>query len=410
MTTRQPAWHVSRRRSVDVFVLTASVFDKARRPIRLTILTGFLGSGKTTLLNRLLRETAVTNTAVVVNEFGEAGIDQLLVETASSDGVIELSDGCLCCSVRGELVETLITLATRPRPSDDSALERVIIETTGLADPVPILASLMTHPGLLETYALDGVVAVVDRLAGARNLAEREEAQRQVAVADRIVLTKSDLALETEAESPDAAIAALNSRAPVIDAGDGRALASRLLNCGVYDPASGTADPYRWLGVESGAELRLSAARDDAHGADDSALPHHHNHDHAHDHHGAVRSFSIVCREPVAWDAIDGFLDLLRSTQGQRILRMKALVYTREYPERPVVLHGVQGYLHPPAQLPAWPAGANRETRIVLIGEALPETYVRDLFAAFTGGVRTDAPDRTALEANPLAVPGHRFV
>lgn len=361
----------------------------AGAPIRLTVLTGFLGAGKTSLLNRLLSETPVANLAVVVNEFGAVGLDQVLIETASSDGVIELSEGCVCCTVRGALIDTLVMLATRTRPVGTPALERVIVETTGLADPTPILASLMTHPLLSEAYALDGVVTVVDHLAGAANLAERPEARRQVAVADRIVLTKGDLVADADPVSLLDAIAALNPAVRFVDAKDGEGLAHRLFGCGVVDPVTGVADPARWLG---------------------HAAPVHEGHgSHNHSVHGAIRSFAIVQAEPVAWDAVVAFLDLMTATQGERILRMKAIVHLRESPARPVVLHGVRTYQHPPAQLPAWPAGMVPETRIVLIGDQLDETYVRDLFAAFTGGLRSDAPDRAAIEANPLAVPGHSF-
>ncbi|NDV87383.1 GTP-binding protein [Aurantimonas aggregata] len=362
----------------------------AGAPIRLTVLTGFLGAGKTSLLNRLLSETPVANLAVVVNEFGAVGLDQLLIETASSDGVIELSEGCVCCTVRGALVDTLVMLATRSRPAETPPLERVIVETTGLADPTPILASLMTHELLADAYALDGVVTVVDHLAGAANLAERPEARRQVAVADRIVLTKGDLVAEQEPLLD--AIAALNPGVGLVDARDGEGLAQRLFGCGVVDPVTGKADPARWLGAPGHAG--------------------HAGHDHAgHDHgaHGAIRSFAIVQAEPVAWEAVVAFLDLMAATQGERILRMKAIVHVRESPARPIVLHGVRSYQHPPAQLAAWPAGMSPETRIVLIGDHLDEIYVRDLFAAFTGGLRSDAPDRAAVEANPLAVPGHSF-
>lgn len=383
-----------------------------RVPIRLTVLTGFLGAGKTTILNRLLAEESLVDTAVIVNEFGEASIDHLLVEATAVDGVVELSHGCLCCSVRGELVDTLLDLAERDRPG--RPLARVIVETTGLADPLPIISALMSHPTLLQTYALDGIVAVVDQANGARNLAERTEARRQLAVADRIVLTKTDIAAQDPALARR--IAALNGKAPVVVAAQAQRLGPQLLNCGLTK-ADGSPDPERWLGLaEIDGSTGSPTSERHEHGETCEA-PHEHHYDHPHGHgsehgndgHGDVASFSLIEGKPIALDAIAQFLELLRGTSGDRILRMKAIVQTSEMPERPLVLHGVRDLLHPPVRLPAWPPQMRRETRIVLIGEALSQTYVRDLFAAFTGGVRSDAPDREALSANPLAVPGYSF-
>lgn len=327
---------------------------------------------------------------MIVNEFGEAGIDHLLMETAV-DGVVELSGGCLCCTVRGDLVDTLTGLVDRVRAGDIPPLERVVIETTGLADPTPILAALMGHPALADAYALDGVVAVVDALAGSRNLAAHQEARRQVAVADRIVVTKTDLADEAALEALRAELGSLNPGAPMLLAAAGEARPDALFGCGLYDPRTKTADVTRWLQAER--------------------QPHgHEHHDHAHDdaqhRHDAIRSFSITSRRAVSLAAVEGFLGLLLDMQGDRLLRMKGVFRVTDSPERPLVVHAARSYLHPPARLAGWPEGAKPETRLVLIGEGLDERVVRDLFSAFTEEPRSDAPDRVALLDNPLSIAG----
>lgn len=360
-------------------------------PVPVSVLTGFLGSGKTTLLNRLLKDETLTDTAVIVNELGEVGIDHLLVET-SNEGLIELSGGCICCTVRGDLVDTLADLIDGAQTGRIKKLSRVVVETTGLADPVPVLLSLMGHPALMQAFRLDGVIATVDTINGLATIGNHAEAARQIAVADRIVLTKTDL--EPASQELLAVIRKLNPGAPLIDVA--QAGPADLFNCGVYDPATKTADVGRWLRDEA---LHLESHAHHGPG-------HHHDHEHQH-RHDAIRSFSLTHDRPLPYAAVETFLDLLRSTQGPRLLRMKGVIELAEDPSRPLVVHGVQSMLHPPARLPAWPDGP-RGMRLVLIGDGLPETYVRQLFAVITGQIAPDQPDRAAIEENPLSIAGFR--
>ena len=352
-------------------------------PIPLTVLTGFLGAGKTTLLNRLLKDEALSQTAVIINEFGDVALDHLLVEYVG-DNMVLLQSGCLCCTMRGDLIDALETLL-RDLDNRRCTFRRVLLETTGLADPAPVLHTAMAHPYLVQRYRLDGVVTVVDCVNGEATLDAHAEAVKQAAVADRIVLTKTDLADATHRERIVARLRALNPAAPIFDAAKGEATAERLLACGLYNPERKTPDVKKWLAAEAYA---------DAHSHD-----HHHQDANRHDEH--IGAFVLTADAAIPAGTLEMFLELLRATYGDKLLRLKGIVKLAEMPDTPVVVHGVQHVFHPTARLQRWPDDDHR-TRLVFITRDLPERTVRELFEAFLGAPAIDRPDRAALADNPL--------
>ncbi|NNG70754.1 GTP-binding protein [Rhizobium laguerreae] len=388
--------------------------------IPVTILTGFLGAGKSTLLNRILKDPVMKDAAVIINEFGDVGIDHLLVES-SGDSIIELSDGCLCCTVRGELVDTLANLMDAVQTGRVKPVKRVVIETTGLADPSPVMQAIMGNPVIATNFELDGVVTVVDAVNGLQTLDNHEEARKQAAVADRLIVSKKAMAEATDELEKN--LRALNPRAVMMDADSAEAGTAAVLVNGLYDPATKIADVGRWLQDEDAHEAHRHHDHDRDGDGDHHGHHGHHHHDHHHlgdqghahqdphdvnRHDASIRSFSIIEEKPIDPMALEMFIDLLRSAHGEKLLRMKAIVSVSDRPDRPLVLHGVQSIFHPPVRLPAWP-GEDRRTRMVLITRDLPEAFVKDLFDAFLGKPRIDMPDRAALSDNPLAIPGLRI-
>lgn len=345
------------------------------QPIPVSLLTGFLGSGKTTVLNHLLQHPDLANTAVVINEFGEIGLDHELVE-AATENLVLLQSGCLCCSIRGDLVETLHNLIDRRERGEIKRFDRLIVETTGLADPAPILHTLMTESFIAHTFRLDGVIVTVDAAAGGATLDAQVEAIKQAAMADRILLTKTDLVEPHAVRTLEARLRILNPGAPLIRVHNGTVDPSRLLNAGLYNPASKSLDVQSWLNVEA-YDRSGHHHHDDHHGGRD----HGHHHDHAHDvnrHDDRISAVAYTVEEPIAPGIFDLWLEALMLLRGPNILRIKAIVNVEGTPS-PFVLHGVQHIFHPPVQLRDWPSQDQR-SRIVLIGRDLTDEFLTESF------------------------------
>ena len=328
-----------------------------------SVITGFLGSGKTTLLSRLLRHPDMGRTAVVINEFGDVGLDHMLVES-SDENIVQLNSGCLCCTIRGDLVVTLLDLLDRRQRSAIMDFGRIVIETTGLADPAPILQALMTDRALASAVTVDRVITTVDAANGAATLDRHGESVRQAAVADRIVITKTDLAGNHEAALRER-LFALNPAAPLLKAVQGDIAPGDLFDGHVFDADAKPADVRAWL-----------AAEDTGHA---------HRHD-VNRHGDDIAATSLIREEPVHAVALTLFLEILAEHCGSDLLRMKGLVRLVEEPDRPMVVHGVQNVFHPPVWLDRWP-DADRRTRLVFIAKDLPGAWFENLLDALDAEV-----------------------
>jgi G3E family GTPase len=348
---------------------------QAQRPeplIPVTLLTGFLGSGKTTLLNGLVRSPLFARTLIIINEFGEIGLDHLLFTHTPEDIVVEMSSGCLCCTIRGDLRRTLKDLPWRFARDGVRMFDRVVIETTGLADPAPILHTLMADDAIASRYKLDGVVTTVDARNAAHTLSSQFEALKQVAVADRLVITKTDLIDSATLQNLQRRLRRISPGAMQLTALTGQTDPGLLLNLGLFNPDLKPPDVLRWLNAEAVAAEPHSAQH-----------PDHRHHAHHHDvnrHDERIRAFCFRLASPVPEESFEAWWEIMHDLAGKDLLRLKGLLNLAGK-DRPTAVHAVQHVLHPPVTLERWPS-EDRSSLLVFIVRDLGRDTIANSMAA----------------------------
>jgi len=336
----------------------SGLFDPDRSAERLpvSLITGFLGSGKTTLLNRLVQRPELADSLVIINEFGEIALDHLLVAPVEGETVV-LASGCLCCAVRGDLQDTLRRLLVERERGEVPAFQRVLIETSGLADPAPVAQLFLNNPLLGSYLRLDAIVTTIDAMVGPAALDRHWEARKQAAIADRLLITKTDMAAGEAVEEIILSLRRLNAAAPIHRPMHGEIDPAMLFGAGPFDPSRRSPGFAEWLG--------------------DAALSEDH-----HVHHSEMQSLCLIADVPLDWARFHDWLGWLRLADGERLLRVKGVLNVASE-EGPVIVHGVQHIFHPPVTLPRWP-DADRRSRLVLIARGLDRSLVKDTWRLVT--------------------------
>ncbi len=337
--------------------------------IPVNVVTGFLGSGKTTLLKRLLASPRLQNVAVMVNEFGEVGLDHQLLSSVT-EGTLLLENGCVCCAIRGDLQGGLLGLFSQRERSEVPPFDRVVIETSGLADPVPIAYTVLIEPVLQHHFRLGNVITVVDAVNGASQLDSFPESVKQAAVADRIVITKTDLCEKSDVQALKRRLSGFNRSAPTCNAADETTPELLLIEDAFNDKAR-AGEVQRWLGQATSGSDPLE-------------------HDHTH----GISSFCVRFEQPLNWTAFGIWMSMLLNRHGEQVLRIKGILGVSGL-DSPVVINGVQHVVHPPTHLDHWPDD-DHSSRIIFIVRGLPRKRIEASLAAFN---RLANPDKTLVYA-----------